>query len=95
MIENDIKKNKYLLFRNIFTMKPLSIVTISYNQQKERFKIFVYNSELGELYRKELTLQQITKIVLYTPSLLKLKKYKELGKMIYKAYKNSIIIHSY
>ena len=56
MIENDIKKNKYLLFRNIFTMKPLSIITITYNQLSEQFKIFVYNSELGELYRKDLSL---------------------------------------
>ena len=50
---------------------------------------------MGELYRKEVSLKQITKIIYYTPVLLRLKKYKKLGKMIYMSYKNSIIVCSY
>jgi len=56
MIDTNIRKNKFLLFRNIFTLKPLSVITITYNSDIELFKIFVYNSKLGELYRKEVTL---------------------------------------
>jgi len=57
MEKANIKKNKFLLYRNIFIMKPLSILTITYNQTEQLFKIFVYNSQVGELYRKQVTLK--------------------------------------
>jgi len=56
MKNEKFRKNKFILFRDILIIKPLSILTIIYIQDKELFKMFVYNSKLGELFRKELTL---------------------------------------
>ena len=84
-----------VIYKSTFTTKPLQIVTVKLNNFTQKFNIKVYNAELKKNYARDYTVAEVSKVIIYCTSYLKLKKYRELGQLIFNAYKNEMIYHAF
>ena len=91
----NILRDRFLIYRAVLTSLPLQLFVITYDERKTEFELMVYNNELQQSYKKSIHINRMSLIIIYTKPLLTMKKYIELGEMIYYHFKNKIIGDSY
>ena len=88
-------KNKIILYRTVFTIRPLQVITIIYKIKSTNFKFFIYNAQKSETYLKKYSTKYLLNFVPYLNNMLKLRLYKELGLRLIKTLKNSLIVFAF
>lgn len=89
------KVDKILLYRRVFTINPLQLFVITYDKNQQVFSFHINNCKNGSIFTKDYNLSDVNKEIIWTKVLLRLKKYRELGLLVFKAYKNSMIFQSF
>ena len=87
--------DKILIFRAILSLKPIQMVSIAYNENKDYFICYIYDHMFSWLLEKKIKMNDILSNIPHVRTFLKSKLYNELGRRIYKNYKNSLLIFSY
>ena len=86
--------NNTLIFRRVFTMKPLKIFCVLYNEQKQTFLIILYDNNGCELVKRPITMKYIKIYIPYAEMMIRQNLFVRLGERIFLAFKNLLIMEN-
>jgi hypothetical protein len=86
--------NDTLIFRRVFTMKPLKIFCVLYNEQRQTFLIILYDNNGCELVKRPITMKYIKIYIPYAEMMIRQNLFVRLGERIFLAFKNLLIMEN-
>ena len=87
--------DKILIFRAILSLKPLQMISIAYDEHKDYFVCYIYDLDFSWLLKKKIQMNEILSNIPHARTFLKTKLYNEIGRRIYKNFKNTLMIYSF
>lgn len=84
-----------LLFRTVFTIKPLQLMAILFNTQTCKVIFNVWNCRSQQTAQIEWNVRKILYKVPNAKQLMKMNAFKELGRRIFLAFKNALIVETF
>ena len=89
------ESNFLLLYRNVFTMRPLQMISVIYSIIERKFVIHINNHQNSKTYTHKLRISEAEVFIPYIKSMIELRLYFEIGLRLFKAFKNKLLISSY
>lgn len=87
--------DQQLIFRGILTACPLQMVSLVYDETKGTICAYLYDTKESWLLKKTIKMRDIIANIPYVKVMLEQKLHYEVGKRIYEALKNSLIVYSF
>jgi len=87
--------DQQLIFRGMLTVMPLQIVSLVYDEKNGFVTAYLYDVKESWLLKKTIRMRDIVVNIPYVKVMLKQKLNYEVGKRIYEALKNSLIVYSF
>lgn len=87
--------DQQLIFRGILTACPLQMVSLVYDETKGTICAFIYDTKESWILKKTIKMRDIIANIPYVKVMLEQKLHYEVGKRIYEALKNSLIVYSF
>ncbi|KAL4476821.1 hypothetical protein ABPG72_010658 [Tetrahymena utriculariae] len=89
------QKHFIIMYRGVFTKKPLQMIAIYYQTSKRKFFAEIWNIKTQKRVKQKIKFKQICYQIPFVKQLLKLKQYSEIGKRIFLTFKNALMISTY
>ena len=87
--------DQQLIFRGILTVSPMQMVSLVYDESKGTICAHLYDTKGSWRLKKSIKMRDIIAKIPYVKVMLKEKLNYEVGKRIYEALKNSLIVYSF
>jgi hypothetical protein len=87
--------DKILIFRGVLTTNPLQMVSFVFNEKKDDIWVYIYDINGCWSIRKVIRMDDVIANVPYARTMLEKKLHKQVGEKMFRAFKNSLIIHSF
>ncbi|EAS05978.2 hypothetical protein TTHERM_00780670 (macronuclear) [Tetrahymena thermophila SB210] len=89
------QKHFIIMYRGVFTKKPLQMIAIYYQTSKRKFFAEIWNIKTQKRVKQKIKFKQICYQIPFVKQLLKLKQYSEIGRRIFLTFKNALMISTY
>jgi len=87
--------DKQLIFRGTLTVEPLQIVSLVYDEKKGIIIAYLYDVKESWLLKKMIQMKDIMVNIPYVKVMLQQQLHYEVGKRIFEALKNALIVYSF
>ena len=84
--------NFVILYKSIFITRPPHTCWILYQVEKDSFMVLIYNTTLQSFSRIELNMRYVMRFLPFVKKALKSHEYLNVGKRIFKCFKNALLI---
>lgn len=90
------KERKFILiYRSVFTLRPLKIATVSFAIYKMAFYIDIYDLKNSQIFSKKIKLFLVKKYLPFIKEMISWNLFYVVGERLIKIFKNNLIVESF
>lgn len=90
------KERKFILiYRSVFTLRPLKIATVSFAIYKMAFYIDIYDLKNSQIFSKKIKLLLVKKYLPFIKEMISWNLFYVVGERLIKIFKNNLIVESF